>query len=69
MKIDKTVMDLDFIKIYAANTLAFLSTFTNIDLFLKSCLILVSIVYTIAKTIVLIKNNHDKEEEENGKKH
>ena len=59
MRIDKKIMDIDFIKIYAANTLAYISTLTTIDSFLKLSLLVVSIVYTIVKIVLLIKKGRD----------
>ena len=47
----------DTIKIYSINTLAFLSTLSNIDALLKTALLVVSIAYTIFKIIAIIKND------------
>lgn len=47
---------LDTIKIYSINTLAFLSTLSNIDAILKTSLLLVSIAYTIVKIMAIVKN-------------
>jgi len=47
----------DTIKIYSINTLAFLSTLSNIDAVLKTALLMVSIAYTIFKIIAIIKND------------
>jgi hypothetical protein len=47
----------DTIKIYSINTLAFLSTLSNIDALLKTALLMVSIAYTIFKIIAIIKND------------
>ena len=47
----------DTIKIYSMNTLAFLSTLSNIDALLKTALLVVSIAYTIFKIIAIIKND------------
>lgn len=53
---------LDTIKIYSINTLAFLSTLSNIDAILKTSLLLVSIAYTIVKIIAIVKNEIKKNE-------
>jgi hypothetical protein len=47
----------DTIKIYSINTLAFLSTLSNIDAVLKTALLMVSIAYTIFKIVAIIKND------------
>ena len=63
MRIDKKIMDMDFIKIYGANTFAYLSTFTTIDSLLKLTLLVASISYTIIKIVLLIKKGkNDKED-------
>lgn len=56
----KTMGELDSIKIYAANGIAFLSTFTTLDSLLKIVLLVVSIIYTLAKTWAILKKEADK---------
>jgi hypothetical protein len=64
--LQKTMSSFETIKIYGANTLAFLSTFSTIDAILKITLVMVSIAYTVVKIWKLIKddrtrpNNEDK---------
>jgi hypothetical protein len=62
-QIFKGMLQLDSIKIYSANILAFLSTFADIDVLLKRGILLVSIVYTVAKVVVLIRQEIRKSEE------
>lgn len=49
-------MTINELKIYLMNTLGFLSIQLNIDDFLKLSLVAVSILYTLAKTISIYKN-------------
>ena len=53
----KKTMDLDTIKIYSLNALAFLSTLTAIDTILKLTLLVASIVYTVVKIFAVVKND------------
>lgn len=53
----KKTMDLDTIKIYSLNALAFLSTLTAIDTVLKLTLLVASIVYTVVKIFAVVKND------------
>lgn len=54
---NKTMFDLDSIKIYGINALAFLSTFTTINTLLQLSLLVASIIYTVVKIIAVIKND------------
>lgn len=56
MTIDVKKMTINEIKIYLMNTLGFLSIQMGIDHFLKWVLVAVSIVYTVAKTVAIYKN-------------
>jgi hypothetical protein len=47
------------LKIYALNSVAMAVSFSNIEATLKILLLCVSIVYTILKTIELIKKKYD----------
>ena len=47
---------MEAVRIYAINTFAFLSTFTSIDVKLQTGILVVSLVYTLFKTVALIKN-------------
>ena len=47
---------MEAVRIYAINTFAFLSTFTTIDVKLQTAMLVVSIAYTLFKTVALIKN-------------
>ena len=49
-------MTINELKIYLMNVLGFLSIQLNIDDFLKLSLVAVSILYTLAKTISIYKN-------------
>lgn len=55
-------MSLTDLKLYGVNTLAMAISFTNIENTLKIVLLLASIVYTLLKTIQLMKDkgNDDK---------
>ena len=52
-------MSINDLKIYALNSLAMAVSFSNVEATLKILLLCVSIVYTIMKTIELIKNKKD----------
>ena len=49
-------MSLNDLKIYGLNSLAMVVSFSNVEAALKIFLLCVSIVYTILKTIELLKN-------------
>jgi hypothetical protein len=55
-------MSLNDLKLYTLNSVAMAISFTNVENALKIILLLISIVYTIMKTIQLAKNktNDDK---------
>lgn len=53
-------MSINDLKIYALNSLAMVVSFSNVEAALKILLLCVSIVYTIMKTIELIKNKNGK---------
>jgi hypothetical protein len=52
-------MSINDLRLYALNTLTMAISFSNIEATLKILLLCVSIVYTIMKTIELIKNKKD----------
>lgn len=58
-KIYKGMGDLDSIKIYTANGIAWLSTLTTIDTSLKRALLVASLVYTLVKIWKLIMKKED----------
>jgi len=49
-------MSINDLRLYALNTLTMAISFSNIEATLKILLLCISIVYTIMKTIELIKN-------------
>jgi hypothetical protein len=49
-------MQINDLRLYALNTLTMAISFSNVEATLKILLLCVSIVYTIMKTIELIKN-------------
>lgn len=49
-------MSINDLKLYTLNSLTFAISFSNVEAMLKIILLLASIVYTIMKTIELIKN-------------
>jgi hypothetical protein len=49
-------MSINDFKIYALNSIAMVVSFSNVEAILKIFLLLVSIVYTIMKTIELLNN-------------
>jgi hypothetical protein len=51
-------MSLNDLKIYTFNILALAFSFSNVEIILKIILLLSSIVYTILKTIELLKNKN-----------
>ena len=52
-------MSINDLKIYGLNSIAMAISFSNVEATLKILLLCVSIVYTIMKTIELIKNKKD----------
>lgn len=52
-------MSINDLKLYGLNSIAMAVSFTNIENTLKIILLLASIIYTIMKTIELIKNKND----------
>ena len=56
-------MSINDLKLYSLNTLAMAVSFTNIENTLKIILLLTSIVYTIMKTVELVKNRNKGKEE------
>jgi hypothetical protein len=52
-------MQINDLRLYALNTLTMAISFSNVEATLKILLLCVSIVYTIMKTIELIKNKKD----------
>lgn len=60
-QIIKTMVHFDTLKIYGANAIAFLSTLTTLDIYLKRALIMASLAYTIVKIWQTIKKDNDME--------
>jgi hypothetical protein len=52
-------MSINDLKLYGLNSVAMVVSFSNVEAILKILLLCVSIVYTIMKTIELIKNKKD----------
>lgn len=52
-------MSINDLKLYAFNSIAMAISFTNIENTLKIILLLASIIYTVMKTIELIKSKND----------
>lgn len=52
-------MSINDLKLYTLNSLAMAISFTNVENTLKIILLLASIIYTIMKTIELIKAKND----------
>ena len=52
-------MSINDLRLYSLNTLTMAISFSNVEATLKILLLCVSIVYTIMKTIELIKNKKD----------
>lgn len=52
-------MSINDLKIYGLNSLTFAISFSNVEATLKIILLCASIVYTIMKTIELIKNKNN----------
>ena len=52
-------MTINDLKLYGLNSLTLAISFSNIEAMLKIVLLLASIVYTIMKTIELIKNKNN----------
>jgi hypothetical protein len=54
-------MSINDLKLYGLNSLAMVVSFSNVEAALKILLLCVSIVYTIMKTIELLKKKKDEE--------
>jgi hypothetical protein len=54
-------MSFNDLKIYTLNSVAMAISFTNVENTLKIVLLLVSILYTIIKTVQLVKNKKNKD--------
>jgi len=54
-------MSFNDLKIYTLNSVAMAISFTNVENTLKIVLLLVSILYTIIKTVQLLKNKKNKD--------
>ena len=52
-------MQINDLKIYGLNSIAMAISFSNVEATLKILLLCVSIVYTILKTIEIIKKKYD----------
>jgi hypothetical protein len=52
-------MSLNDLKLYGLNSVAMVVSFSNVEAILKILLLCVSIVYTIMKTIELLKKKSD----------
>jgi len=52
-------MSINDLKLYAFNSIAMAVSFTNIENTLKIILLLASIIYTVMKTIELIRKKND----------
>ncbi len=60
----KEMINLDSLKIFGFNALAFLSTLTDIDIVLKRVLVATTIVYTVVKVIAVVKDLKTKNKKE-----
>jgi hypothetical protein len=56
-------MQINDLKLYGLNSLAMVVSFSNVEAALKILLLCVSIVYTIMKTIELLKNKKEKDDD------
>jgi hypothetical protein len=54
-------MSINDFKIYALNSIAMVVSFSNVEAILKILLLCVSIVYTIMKTVELIKKKNERD--------
>lgn len=52
-------MSINDLKLYTLNTVVMAISFTNVENALKIILLFASIIYTVMKTIELIKNKND----------
>lgn len=60
MNIFGGILNYDMAKVYAVSTIGWVSAMTTIDVALKAVLLVASIVYTIVKTVAVIKNEINK---------
>jgi hypothetical protein len=54
-------MSLNDLKLYGLNSVAMVVSFSNVEAILKILLLCVSIVYTIMKTVELIKKKNERD--------
>lgn len=58
-------MSINDLKLYTLNSVAMAISFTNVENTLKIILLLISIVYTILKTVQLMNNKSDDNKADN----
>jgi hypothetical protein len=58
-------MSLNDLKLYTLNSVAMAISFTNVENTLKIVLLLISILYTIMKTLQLMKNKNNDNKADN----
>ena len=60
MNIFGSLLNNDMVKVYTVSAIGWVSAMTTIDVALKVVLLVVSIVYTVVKTVAIIKNEINK---------
>jgi len=60
MSVFGNILNNEVVKVYTVSAIGWVSAMTTIDVALKVVLLVVSIVYTIVKTVAIIKNEINK---------
>jgi len=60
MSIFSSLLNNEMVKVYTVSTIGWVSAMTTIDVALKVVLLIVSIVYTVVKTVAILKNEINK---------
>ena len=60
MSIFSSILNNEMVKVYTVSAIGWVSAMTTIDVALKVVLLIVSIVYTVVKTVAILKNEINK---------
>jgi|19_taG_2_1085344.scaffolds.fasta_scaffold52368_3 hypothetical protein len=60
MSVFGNILNNEVVKVYTVSAIGWVSAMTTIDVALKVVLLVVSIVYTVVKTVAIIKNEINK---------
>ncbi len=60
MSIFSSILNNEMVKVYTVSAIGWVSAMTTLDVALKVVLLIVSIVYTVVKTVAILKNEINK---------